>query len=173
MLFRSGYSGGGRKMIEDYEAARDPSPYLPYGLTYHHKHLPEMARYAGLSRAPIFQPVVGAFAQGMLTFVPIDLSATAKRASVADLHGVLAERYAGATFVTVAPLSGADRVDGLDPRALNGTNAMRLHVFGNDAAGQAMLVAQYDNLGKGASGAAVQNLNLMLGLDPAAGLRAA
>lgn len=169
----SGYSGGGRKMIEDYEAAADPAPFLPYGLTFHHKHLPEMTRYGRLAAAPLFQPVVGDFAQGMLTCVPLRLASLASGTTLAAIHEVLAERYRGATFVTVAPLSGLDRDVSLDPRALNGTNAMRLHVFGDDATGQALLVAQYDNLGKGASGAAVQNLNLVLGLDPAAGLSVA
>lgn len=168
----SGYSGGGRKMIEDYEAAADPAPYLPYGLSFHHKHLPEMTRYAKLAAAPLFQPVVGDFAQGMLTCVPLRLEQFAAGTTLASIHELLVERYRGATFVSVAPLSGLDRDPGLDPRAFNGTNAMRLHVFGDDRVGQVVLVAQYDNLGKGASGAAVQNLNLMLGLDPTTGLSA-
>ncbi|MBH0237298.1 N-acetyl-gamma-glutamyl-phosphate reductase [Methylobrevis albus] len=169
----SGYSGGGRKMIEDYETAADAVPYMPYGLKLAHKHLPEMQAYAGLAHAPLFQPAVGAFAQGMLTFVPLQLWSLEKTVTPAELHAALADRYAGETFVTVAPFEATDRVAGLDPRGFNGTNAMRLHVFGNAAGDQAVLVAVYDNLGKGASGAAVQNLNLMLGVDPATGLVAA
>lgn len=162
----SGYSGGGRKMIEDYEAAADPAPFLPYGLTFAHKHVPEMTRYTGLSRAPLFQPAVGAFAQGMLTVVPLMLADLPRRVRVAEIHELLVETYRGRRFVEVAPL--AESGAGLDPRALNGTDGMRLHVFGSDAAGQALLVAQYDNLGKGASGAAVQNMDLMLGITPVA-----
>ena len=169
----SGYSGGGRKMIEDYEAATDPAPYIPYGLTLKHKHLAEMRAYAHLDHDVLFQPSVGAFAQGMLTFVPLQLWSLPGELTAARLHEVLAERYKNETFVTVAPFAAVDRLAELDPRVLNGTNAMRLHVFGNDARRQALLVAVYDNLGKGASGAAVQNLNLMLGREPAAGLAAA
>ena len=169
----SGYSGGGRKMIEDYEAAADPSPYMPYGLTLKHKHLPEMRAYAQLKEDVLFQPAVGAYAQGMLTFVPLQLWSLPGTPTAAQLHEVLATRYAGETFVTVAPFAAVDKLAELDPRGLNGTNAMRLHVFGNEAKRQAILVAVYDNLGKGASGAAVQNLNLMIGRDHAAGLAAA
>jgi N-acetyl-gamma-glutamyl-phosphate reductase len=167
----SGYSGGGRKMVEDYESAADPSPLMPYGLTFKHKHLPEMVTYGGVAEAPLFQPSVGNYAQGMLSFVPLQLWALPGAVTAAQLHAALAERYAGETFVTVAPFEPAERLAGLDPRALNGTNSLRLHVFGNDDRRQAMLVALYDNLGKGASGAAIQNLNLMLGRDPATGLK--
>lgn len=167
----SGYSGGGRKMIEDYEAAEDPSPYLLYGLTLKHKHVPEMKAYTGLTRDPLFQPSVGPYAQGMITVVPLQLWSVAPGVSARQIHEVLADRYAGETFVSVAPYEAAERLpDRLDPRIFNGTNQMRLHVFGNDAKEQALLVAVYDNLGKGASGAAVQNLNLMLGREESAGL---
>jgi N-acetyl-gamma-glutamyl-phosphate reductase len=169
----SGYSGGGKSMIADYEANPDPAPYLPYGLTLKHKHLPEMRVYAGLARDPLFQPAVGAYAQGMITAVPLQLWSLPTRVTAREIHGVLAERYAGETFVTVAPFEAVDRLADLDPRRLNGTNAMRLHVFGNEAREQALLVALYDNLGKGASGAAVQNLNLMLGHAADTGLDAA
>lgn len=163
----SGYSGGGRTMIEAYEAAgAKANPFLLYGLSFKHKHLPEMQRYAGLSAAPLFTPAVGNFRQGMITIVPL-LGAP----KAADLHQVLAETYASRPgFVEVAPLSEAERLADLDPQMFNGTNTLRLHVFGNDATGQVALVAVYDNLGKGASGAAVQNLNLMIGADPKAGL---
>lgn len=166
----SGYTGGGRKMVEDYEAAEDPAPYLPYGLTLKHKHLPEMRSYSGLAHDPIFQPAVGAYAQGMLTFVPVALHALPGRPKAKQLYDVLADRYDGTTFVSVAPFEAVERLPSLDPRVFNDTNRMRLHVFGNDDRGQALLVAVYDNLGKGASGAAVQNLNLMLGRDETTGL---
>lgn len=166
----SGYSGGGRKMIEDYEAAEDPNPYLPYGLTLKHKHLPEMRVYSRLTHDPLFQPAVGTFAQGMLTFVPLQLWALPGDVTAKRIHEVLAERYDRDTFLSVAPYEAAERLPTLDPRILNGTNRMRIHVFGNDQKRQALLVAQYDNLGKGASGAAVQNLNLMLGRDETTGL---
>jgi N-acetyl-gamma-glutamyl-phosphate reductase len=166
----SGYSGGGRKMIEDYEAAEDPNPYLPYGLTLKHKHLPEMRVYSGLAHDPLFQPAVGTFAQGMLTFVPLQLWSLPGDVTAKRIHEVLAERYDRDTFLSVAPYEAVERLPTLDPRILNGTNRMRIHVFGNDRTHQALLVAQYDNLGKGASGAAVQNLNLMLGRDETTGL---
>lgn len=169
----SGYSGGGRKMIEDYKSAADPAPYLPYGLTLKHKHLPEMKAYARLSHDVLFQPAVGAFAQGMATFVPLQLWSLPGEVTAKRIHEALADRYAGEAFVKVAPFEAVDRVAGLDPRVLNGTNAMNLHVFGNESRRQAVLVAVYDNLGKGASGAAVQNLNLMLGREQTAGLEAA
>ena len=166
----SGYSGGGRQMIEAYEANAASAPFQPYGLSFKHKHLPEMQAYGGLSRAPLFLPAVGRYRQGMLGMVPLDLAMLSKRASLSDIHGVLTERYAASRFVSVAPLEAVDKPAGLDPQSQNGTNAMRLHVFGNEERGQAVLAAVYDNLGKGASGAAVQNLNLMIGADEAAGL---
>jgi N-acetyl-gamma-glutamyl-phosphate reductase len=167
----SGYSGGGRQMIEAYEAAgAGANPFLPYGLTFAHKHLPEMTHYSGLAGDPLFQPAVGNFAQGMLGTVPVFLDDLEKSAGGADLAACLAEYYGKDGFVTVAPYEQAERTADLDPQALNGTNGMRLHVFANDARGQALLVAVYDNLGKGASGAAVQNLNIMIGADQTIGL---
>ncbi|MCM5554222.1 N-acetyl-gamma-glutamyl-phosphate reductase [Pleomorphomonas sp. NRK KF1] len=166
----SGYSGGGRKMVEDYVSAADPSPFMPYGLTFKHKHLPEMSAYTGLVRAPQFQPAVGNFAQGMLTFVPLRLWSVAPGLTAKAIHEVLADRYAGETFVKVMPFEPAERLASLDPRALNGTNELRLHVFADAAGDEALIVSLYDNLGKGASGAAVQNLNLMLGRPAATGL---
>ena len=166
----SGYSGGGRKMVEDYVSAADPSPFMPYGLTFKHKHLPEMSAYTGLSHAPQFQPAVGNFAQGMLTFVPLRLWSVAPGLTARAIHEVLADRYAGETFVKVMPFEATERLAGLDPRALNGTNELRLHVFTDAAGDEALIVSLYDNLGKGASGAAVQNLNLMLGRPAATGL---
>lgn len=161
----SGYSGGGRTMIEDYVAKGEDAPeYMPYGLTFKHKHLPELQHYAKLSRVPFFQPVVGNFAQGMVVTVPLQLSHLPKVPKGADLHAAIADYYAGTKgFVEVAPFEASERMPDLNPEIYNNTNRMRLHVFANDDSAQALLVAVYDNLGKGASGAAVQNMDLMLG----------
>jgi N-acetyl-gamma-glutamyl-phosphate reductase len=171
----SGYSGGGRSMIADYESqGEDASEFMPYGLTFKHKHLPEMQKYSGLAHRPLFQPAVGNFAQGMLVAVPLQLWALNSVPSGVALHAAIANYYAGvgAGFVDVAPLAETERSAELNPELYNDTNRMRLHVFANDDSGQALLIAVYDNLGKGASGAAVQNLNLMLGVDAATSLAA-
>jgi N-acetyl-gamma-glutamyl-phosphate reductase len=156
-------------MISDYEAAVEAaSQFMPYGLTFNHKHVPEMTEYTGLSSAPLFVPNVGDFAQGMTTFVPLQLGQLAKVPSGKDIHAAIADHFAGIkdSFVSVAPYDPAlGKTPALDPQAHNDTNTMTLHVFANDARAQAVLVAVYDNLGKGASGAAVQNLNLMLGVS--------
>jgi N-acetyl-gamma-glutamyl-phosphate reductase len=166
----SGYSGGGRKMIEAYEAQGTKAvPYLPYGLTFAHKHLPEMKHYALLAQAPIFQPAVGNFAQGMLGAVPIFTELLLRPASCEAIRDCLAEAYEGSPVIEVADYAPIERADTISPEVLNSTNRMRLHVFGNDAAGQVLLMAIYDNLGKGASGAAVQNLNIMIGADETLG----
>ena len=166
----SGYSGGGKKMIEDYETkGTQASPYHPYGLTFAHKHLPEMQVYAELAHAPIFQPAVGNYAQGMMGCVPIFSELLLKRAKGEDIRDCLAEAYWGEPFMEVAPFESIERSAAVDPQALNGTNRMRLHVFSNDTRGHILLMAIYDNLGKGASGAAVQNLNLMIGVDETLG----
>jgi N-acetyl-gamma-glutamyl-phosphate reductase len=172
----SGYSGGGRKMIESFEqpapGAR-PQNFGAYGLTLKHKHVDEMRTHALLDHAPVFSPAVGYFRRGMLVHVPLQLGALPRAATGADLHAALAEHYAGERFVTVrAPNDAGALREGtyLEPEALNGTNRLELFVFANDATRQALLVARLDNLGKGASGAAVQNLNLMLGLPEHAGL---
>lgn len=157
----SGFSGGGRSMIEAFEAGTAPH-FEVYGLGLEHKHVPELQRYAGLTRRPIFVPSVGNFRQGMIDCIPLDLSLLPGKPRVRDLHAVLSERYAGSEFVRV--LAPAD--DGkLEPEALNGTNMLEIRVFGNDTHAQAVLTARLDNLGKGASGAAVQNLGLMLGVS--------
>ena len=161
----SGYSGGGRTMMEDYQAkGEDANEYAPYGLTFKHKHLPEMKAYAKLSHTPLFQPVVGNFAQGMITTVPLQLAHLPKVPKGAELHAAIADHFAGIKngVVEVAPLESLERVPELNPELYNNTNRMRLHVFFNDDTAQAVLVAVYDNLGKGASGAAVQNMDLML-----------
>lgn len=163
----TGYSGGGRTMIEDYVAkGEDANAFMPYGLNFRHKHLPEMKAYGRLDREPLFQPVVGNFAQGMITVVPLFLEQLRAGTSGRDIHAAIADHFAGIahSFVEVAPLVEAERLPELNPEIYNNTNRMRLHVFSNDARGQAVLIAVYDNLGKGASGAAVQNLNLMLGV---------
>jgi N-acetyl-gamma-glutamyl-phosphate reductase len=156
----SGYSGGGKSMIEAYEAGKAPSFEL-YGLGLEHKHVPELMAYTGLTRRPIFVPSVGNFRQGMLVSVPLHLDALNGPPKAADLHAVLAARYAGSEYVKVPPAEASGK---LEAESLNDTNALELRVFGNEARGQAVLVAKLDNLGKGASGAAVQNIRLMLGL---------
>jgi N-acetyl-gamma-glutamyl-phosphate reductase len=160
----SGYSGGGRKMIEDYEAkGASAIPYLPYGLTFAHKHLPEMQVYAEIAHAPIFQPAVGNYAQGMIGCVPVFSELLVRTAGGQALRDCLAAAYEGQPFIEVAPFEAIERAATINPEILNNTNRMRLHVFANDARGHVLLMAIYDNLGKGASGAAVQNLNLMIG----------
>lgn len=164
----SGYSGGGKAMIAEFEAGADA--FRAYGLTLKHKHVPEMTKHTGLERSVLFAPAVGAYRQGMLVEVPLHLGALPGSPSVEVVHGALVEAYAGARFVEVAELETTEAMTGIDPEGLNGTNKMRLHVFGDRGGEQVRLVALLDNLGKGASGAAVQNLNLMLGLDEGAGL---
>ena len=170
----SGYSGGGRKMIEEFEDQGSPTfskvPYRIYGLSLAHKHVPEMKMHGGLEHPPIFQPSVGRYAQGMIVEVPLPLYALPSAPKLKDLQAVLAASYAGERFVEVASLEETASITTLAPESLNGTNSMKLYVFGSDELRQARLVAVLDNLGKGASGAAVQNLNLMLGLEETAGL---
>ncbi|WP_173932150.1 N-acetyl-gamma-glutamyl-phosphate reductase [Chelativorans sp. Marseille-P2723] len=161
----SGYSGGGRSMIEDYESKGEDAPeFLPYGLTLNHKHLPELRTYAGLAGDPVMQPAVGNFAQGMITVVPLQLGHLPRVPKGEELHAAIADHYAALEHgvVEVAPYSASERSSEIQPERYNGTNTMKLHVFANDDRAQALLIAVYDNLGKGASGAAVQNLDLML-----------
>ena len=165
----SGYSGGGKAMIAEFEGG-GADPFRAYGLSLKHKHVPEMTKHAGLTRSVLFAPAVGNYRQGMLVEVPLHLSALPGSPSIEVLHGALVEAYAGARFVEVAELEDTEAMGGLTPEGLNGTNRLRLHVFGDRSGEQARLVALLDNLGKGASGAAVQNLNLMLGLDEGEGL---
>jgi N-acetyl-gamma-glutamyl-phosphate reductase len=168
----SGYSGGGRSMIEEFEKKDSPvfteTVVRNYALTLSHKHLPEMQLHAGLAHAPIFAPFVGRFYRGMLVEVPLPLWALPGNPDTAAVHRVLAEAYEGEALVDVAGLD--EKPANLDAEAQKGTNRMKLYVFGNDKTGQVRLVALLDNLGKGAGGAAVQNLNLMLGLPETAGL---
>ena len=170
----SGYSGGGKAMIAEFEDPAAPNhttaPYRIYAMGLEHKHVPEMQTRVGLEHPPLFTPAVGRYAQGMIVEVPLPLWALPVRPTLEQIHSALDTAYAGQRFVEVASLAQAAAIKTLDPEGLNGTNRMRLHVFGNAERGQARLVALLDNLGKGASGAAVQNLNLMLGLDEGAGL---
>lgn len=156
----SGYSGGGRTMIEAYEAGSAP-PYEVYALGLKHKHLPEIVQYTGLTRRPIFVPAVGNFRQGMLVELPLHLDTLPGKPTTADLQAVLAKHYAGSEWVSVQPPTADGK---LEPTALNDTNRMELRVYGNMDHGHAVAIARLDNLGKGASGAAVQNLKIMLGL---------
>jgi N-acetyl-gamma-glutamyl-phosphate reductase len=159
----SGHSGGGRTMIEAHDHDGGPAFEL-YGLGLEHKHVPETQLYAGLSRRPIFVPSVGHFRQGMLVSIPLHLETLPGQPKGSDLHDALAAFYDGCEQVQVVkPASGGK----LEPQALNDTNILELGVYANEARHQAVLVARLDNLGKGASGAAVQNLQLMLGLDGA------
>ena len=164
----SGYSGGGRSMMEAYQQGEAPAFEL-YALGLRHKHIAEIMQFGGLTTRPLFVPSVGNFAQGMLVQLPLHLDSLPGKPSVADLHEALAKHYAainqeadGAdSWVSVVPTADVAKLDAL---ALNNTNKMELRVFGNETYRQAVLVARLDNLGKGASGAAVQNLKLMLGI---------
>ena len=158
----SGYSGGGRTMIEDYEAGKAPL-FEAYALQLEHKHLPEIVAYTGLTCRPIFVPSVGNFRQGMLVQVPLHLDALPGKPKAADLHDALLKHYAKSSqgFVKVLPATDNGK---LDATALNDTNDLEIRVFGNETHRHVVLIARLDNLGKGASGAAVQNLRLMLGV---------
>lgn len=161
----SGYSGGGKSMIESYETGQAPSFEL-YGLGLEHKHVPELQLYAKLSRRPIFVPSVGNFRKGMLISVPLHLDTLPGRPSARDLEAVLEKHYAGSTYVKVVPAADPSAKGGrLEAEALNGTNRLELRAFANEKHRQAVLVAKLDNLGKGASGAAVQNIGIMLGVE--------
>lgn len=160
----SGYSGGGRAMIEAHEAEGGPAFEL-YAMGLEHKHVPELQRYTGLTRRPIFVPSVAHVRQGMLVSVPLHLDTLPGKPTLADLHDVLARRYQGARLVRVAAPEASGK---LEIAALNDTDAMELRVFGHPGHGHAVLVARLDNLGKGASGAAVQCIGLMLGLGQVA-----
>ena len=172
----SGFSGGGKALIERMKNSSVDdaisSNWFGYGLGLAHKHVPEIQLYGGLENAPLFVPSVGRFEQGMVVQVPLPLWSLKKKPTVNDLREVMAQYYHSQHFVSVADAEEtANHEAKLDPEELNGTNHMRLYVFGNDDTNQALLAAQLDNLGKGASGQAVQCLNLMLGLDESTGLR--
>jgi N-acetyl-gamma-glutamyl-phosphate reductase len=154
----SGYTGGGKAMIAAYESGAAPAFEL-YALGLEHKHVAEIERYAGLTRRPLFAPSVAAFAQGMLVSIPLFLDDLPGRPKGADLAAALAAYYAGGAYVRVAH---AEAIGSIEPQSLNGTNDLELRVFANESRRQAVLIARLDNLGKGASGAALQNLDLML-----------
>ncbi|MFN8725341.1 MAG: N-acetyl-gamma-glutamyl-phosphate reductase [Rhodospirillales bacterium] len=157
----SGFSGGGKSMIAAYEAKTAPDFEL-YGLGLAHKHVPELQKYSKLATRPIFVPSVGNFRQGMLVSVPLHLDALPGKPKAADLQAALEQRYAGSKLVSVQPAEASGKIE---PQALNDSDRLELRVFANETHRQAVLVARLDNLGKGASGAAVQNIKLMLGLE--------
>ncbi|OCW56757.1 N-acetyl-gamma-glutamyl-phosphate reductase [Hoeflea olei] len=163
----SGYTGGGKQMIAQMEdATREDAitaPYFAYALTLAHKHVPEIMRHTGITRRPVFTPAVGRFAQGMLVNLPLHLDLMTGAPSMGDVHAALSQHYRGSEIVSVVPLAESAGLARLDPEELKGTDRMKLYVCGTEGAGQVNLVASLDNLGKGASGAAVQNLNLMIG----------
>ena len=170
----SGYSGGGKSMIEEFEK-KDSPVYVEtvqrgYGLSLSHKHIPEMTRHAGLTHAPLFAPSVARFYRGMLVEVPLQLWALPVKVAARDLQAALSAAYPKRPLVEVASLEEAAGLSSLYAEILAGSNRMKLYVFSNEKAGQARLVAALDNLGKGAGGAAVQNMNIMLGLPETTGL---
>lgn len=160
----SGYTGGGKSLIAEYEKGEAPAHFV-YGVNQNHKHIPEIVQRGGLAVQPIFAPSVGNFAQGMAVQLPLRLSA---RRSMSALRDALAAHYEGEHFVRVLEIDATG--PRIVPSELNGTNMMQISVQGDEEAGCATVVAVLDNLGKGASGASVQNLNIMLGLDEAMGL---
>lgn len=181
----SGYSGGGRALIADFEQTASSGgtfdAFRVYGLSLTHKHVPEIQKYSELTYPPVFMPSVGRYAQGMVLEIPLQLWALPNNTTSASLHETLADAYSGSQFIDVVSEKDASRlqearrnasgyIPALDPENLNGTNRMRIFVFSNDEQQQVRLIIMLDNLGKGASGSAVQNLNLMLGLDEGMGL---
>jgi len=170
----SGYTGGGKALIAEFEdesaANYSTATFWAYGLGLEHKHVPEIRQWGGLRREPLFVPSVGRYRQGMLVQLPLQLWALPGTPSAADLVQVFKAHYAGERYVEVADLSETAAMSRLDPEDLNGTNSMRIHVFGHAARQQAVVMVLIDNLGKGASGQAVQNLNIMLGADEDKGL---
>ncbi|WP_104990165.1 N-acetyl-gamma-glutamyl-phosphate reductase [Deinococcus sp. NW-56] len=165
----SGYSGGGRALVDAHEGRGEhpmAGPFKSYALSLTHKHQPEMARHGGLTQMPLFTPHVGGWRQGMLVQIPLHLEPLGVTA--ARLHKALADHYAGERFVQVMPFEHGQPADAiLDPQTLNGTNELELFVYASPGGEHALLVSRLDNLGKGASGAAVQNLDVMLGLEGA------
>ncbi len=170
----SGYSGGGTSMIEEFEKKDSPAfvetVARTYALSLKHKHVPEMTKHAGLAHAPVFSPNVARFYRGMIVEVPLQLWALEKKTDASRLHALLADAYRECPLIEVASLAEAETMTTLDAELMKNTDRMKLFVFTNDRTEQARLVALLDNLGKGAGGAAIQNLNLMLGLDELAGL---
>jgi N-acetyl-gamma-glutamyl-phosphate reductase len=170
----SGYSGGGKSMIAEFEDTRAPNHshevFRTYGLTLEHKHVDEMQKHAGLKHRPLFAPSVGRFYRGMLVEIPLHLSALPGAPRAAQIHAALADSYRGEKLIEIASPAEAARMKTLDAEELKNTNRLKIYVFGNDARGQARVVAVLDNLGKGAAGACVQNLNVMMGWPETEGL---
>ncbi|MDC0196543.1 N-acetyl-gamma-glutamyl-phosphate reductase [Gammaproteobacteria bacterium] len=170
----SGYSGGGKNLISEFEDKNsnqyEKSAFYLYSLGLSHKHVPEIQKWSGLDFAPLFLPSVGCFSQGMLVSVPLQLHQLENKVTSNEIQGALEKHYLGQPFVRVQELSRMSEIERLNPEDLNGSNMLNIYVFANDASEQVVVCAQLDNLGKGASGQAVQNLNLMLGLEPTTGL---
>jgi N-acetyl-gamma-glutamyl-phosphate reductase len=170
----SGYSGGGKSLIAKYEIGREPQDKLKssqyYSLSLSHKHIPEMQQISGLANPPLFYPAVGDFFSGMLVTVPLHRRFLSKKLTATEMHSFYTDYYKDAVFIEVMPLGGEGYLDSgfLNCTACNGTNNLQLFIFSNDE--QILLMARLDNLGKGASGAAVQCMNIMLGQDESAGL---
>ncbi len=170
----SGYSGGGKALIAAFEdpaaeQATNRANY-DYALTLQHKHIPEMTRWSSLQHAPVFLPTVGRYYKGMLVHVPLALWALPSDHSAESIHDIFTSHYRDEPYVQVSPMEDSAHTGELDPESLNDTNELRLHVLRNDKEGQVVVVAQLDNLGKGASGQAVQTLNLLLGVEESTGL---
>jgi N-acetyl-gamma-glutamyl-phosphate reductase len=170
----TGYSGGGKSMIAEFQDKANAG-YVEtvsrlYGLNLAHKHVPEMQKHAGLSHPPLFQPSVGRFYRGMLVEVPLQLWALPTKPTPRDIHAALVKAYPERPLVKVASLEDAAAVKTLDAEILANSNGLTLYVFANEKPQQARVVAAFDNLGKGAGGAAVQNLNIMLGMPETTGL---
>jgi N-acetyl-gamma-glutamyl-phosphate reductase len=172
----SGYSGGGKKMIESFEDENSPNfttdPFRVYGLSLEHKHTEEIRYWSGLANRPLFVPSVGRFRQGMIVQVPLQLWAIPGEPKPEDIYNILSNHYADSHFISVADLSETANMTGLEPEGLNDSNELRIFVFGNESNRQAVVMGLIDNLGKGASAQAVQNMNLMLGREPSTGLEA-
>lgn len=169
----TGYSGGGKKMIARYQDPQNTEELrapMHYGLTLSHKHIPEMQKYTGLQDPPLFLPVVSSYYNGMVVSIPLYTQLLRKKVSVEDVHGVLSSYYDSEPFIRVLPLDHEQILDNgyLSPIKCNETNMLDLFVFGKDK--HIVVMARFDNLGKGASGAAVQNMNIALGLEETAGL---
>jgi N-acetyl-gamma-glutamyl-phosphate reductase len=170
----SGYSGGGKNMIAEFEdkasVGYTQTVSRIYGLGLNHKHIPEMQKHSGLEHPPLFEPSVGRFYRGMLVEVPLQLWALPAKPTPRDIHAALVKAYPERPLIKVASLEDAAAAKTLDAEILAGSNGLTLYVFANEKAAQARVVAVFDNLGKGAGGAAVQNLNIMLGLPETTGL---
>ncbi|WP_058485765.1 N-acetyl-gamma-glutamyl-phosphate reductase [Defluviitalea phaphyphila] len=172
----TGYSGGGKKLIQKYEKEEENNPYTkaprPYALELNHKHLPEMTMYAGLKNDPIFIPIVSNYYKGLAVSIPIHNNLLNKKATGKEIALALAEYYKDERFVKVMPYQPMDLLfdGGFDITGCNDTNKCEIFVFGNDKKGSTLILTRLDNLGKGASGAAVQNMNIMLGIDEGTGL---